>query len=191
MTISPGSSLQNPSYRPIEDRVSSLPTGLGICVTAGIAAALVDLYLRVPLHLPGWRGLIVMGLLVAARQLSGRGWAANFAAFVAACTSLALAGPPRFTTLALLAPGLAIDAVYILLPRWPASALVAGLAAGLGNVVKFAVSFFAFAGFAHGDGAVTSMLMPWVSHFGFGLCGGIIAVLLTRPGQTEPRSAIQ
>jgi ABC-type thiamin/hydroxymethylpyrimidine transport system permease subunit len=148
----------------------------------------VDLYLRVPLHLPGWRGLIVMGLLVAARQLSGRAWAASFAGFAAACTSLALAGPPRFTTLALLAPGLAIDAIFILFPRWPASVLVAGLAAGLGNVVKFAVSFLAFTAFAQRDGAVTSVLMPWFSHFGFGLCGGIIAVLLTRPRKPETKA---
>ncbi len=132
--------------------------------------------------------LITMGLLVAARQLSGRAWGASAAAFAAALTSLALAGPPRFTTLALLAPGLVIDAVYVLCPRWPASALVAGLAAGLGNVTKFAISFFAFATFAHGDGVITSaMLMPWASHFGFGLCGGIIAVLLTKSSQPADR----
>jgi hypothetical protein len=185
MTISPGSSLRNPSFRPIEGWASSLPAGLGICIAAGIAAGLADLYVRLPLHLPGWRGLIVMGLLIAARQLSGRAWAASFAGFAAACASLALAGPPRFTTLALLAPGIAIDALYLSFPRLSASALLAGLVAGLGNLVKFAVSFFAFAGFAHGDGAINATLMPWISHFGFGFCGGLIAVLLTKPWRSN------
>ena len=180
MTISAGSSLQNQSSSLTSTEAFSLRSGIGICLLSGIATALVDLYLRVPLHMPGWRGLITMGLLVAARRLSGRAWGASAAAFAAALASLALAGPPRFSTLAFLIPGLVIDCVCLLLSRWQTSLLVAGLAAGLGNVAKFAVTLFAVSALAR-DGNVAFVPMPWFSHFGFGFCGGLIAVLLTRP----------
>jgi hypothetical protein len=190
MTISTGSSLQNRSSRLTSVQAFSLQSGLGICLLSGVAAALVDLYLRAPLHLPGWRGLITMGLLVTARQLSGRAWGATAAAFAAALTSLALAGPPRFTTLAFLVPGLVIDGFCLLAARRKMNIFVAGLAGGLGNVAKLAITFFGVATFAQGGGAASHMLMPWLSHFGFGLCGGLLAMLLASPlgaNSVDPR----
>ena len=181
MTISPGSSLQNRSSSFIRIWFFSLEGSLGICILAGIAMAMADLLLRLPLHVPGWRGLITMGLLVAARGLSGRAWGASAAAFAAALTSLALAGPPRFSTLAFLIPGLVIDAVCLLGPRpWQSSTLAAGLAAGLGNSAKFAVTLFGAAMLARREGAGAVLLLPWLSHFGFGLCGGLIAAQLVK-----------
>jgi len=176
MTTSTGSSLQNPSSRLTSLSPASLQGGLGVCVLAGVAAGLADIYIHVPLHMPGWRGLITMGLFIAARQISGRTWAASAAAFAACLTSLALAGPPRFTTLAFLVPGLVIDLIYLLAPRFGSSVLLAGLAAGLGNVAKFAITFAGFAMVARN--LTASAFLPWASHFAFGLLGGVLAALL-------------
>ncbi len=185
MTTSLGSSLQNQFSKPISGRTFSVQSGLGLCVLIGVVAALVDVYLRLPLHLPGWRGFITMGLFIAARRLTGRGWAASASAFAAALTALALAGPPRFSTLAFLVPGLVIDGLYFVDRRWQGSILLAGIAAALGNVAKFAIAFLGVSIFAQSDGSVSFMLLPWVSHFGFGLCGGLVAALLTQSGQRK------
>jgi len=179
MTISTGSSLPNPSSRPTSLSPASLQ-GLGVCILAGVASALVDLYLRLPLHMPGWRGLLTMGFFIAARHLSGRTWAASAAAFAACLTSLALAGPPRFTTLVFLVPGLVIDLVYALAPRFGTSVILAGLAAGLGNVAKFAVSLVAVATMARRS-ETTAAILPWAGHFAFGLFGGVLAALAMKP----------
>jgi len=178
MTTSTGSSLQNPSSRLTSLSPASLQAGLGVCILAGVAAALTDLYVHLPLHMPGWRGLLVMGCFIAARQVSGRTWGASAAAFAACLTSLALAGPPRFTTLALLVPGLVIDLVYLLAPRFQKSVLLAGLAAGLANVAKLAITFSGFAMVARN--LTASAVLPWASHFAFGLLGGALAAIAVK-----------
>jgi hypothetical protein len=126
-----------------------------------------------------------MGLLVAARKVSGREWAASTAAVVAVLTAIALEGPPRFTTLAFLLPGLVIDAFGLLLPRWERFAVFAGVVAGLANVVKFAVGFAGIVVIAHTNTAYTAALTPWISHFVFGFCGGLVAALLCRQGSAN------
>jgi len=131
------------------------------------------------MHMPGWRGLLIMGILVTARQVSGRNWAASAAAFTAALTSLALAGPPRFSTLVFLGPGLMIDLVYLAAPRLQARVFIAALAAALGNVTKFAVSFSGYSVFTRN--LTANELLPWLSHFAFGCLGGILAFMLAMP----------
>ena len=140
MTISTGSSLQNRSSTATRSWTRSIQGGLGICVLAGVLAALVDLELRLPLHMPGWRGLLTMALFVGARRLSDRPWGASAAALVAALASIALAGAPRFGTLSFLAPGVVIDAVCLTVASGRTDRLAAALGGAVGNAVKLAIS---------------------------------------------------
>lgn len=184
MTHSIGGSPRKTFFPATDALAGSLPVGLGFCIAAGVAAGISELYLHLPLHLPGWRGLFSMALLVLARRLSGLPWGASAAGFAAALTCLALGGVPRFGTLALLAPGLMIDACCLALtkkrPDAAGAAALLAFAAGLGNVVKFALGgalIVGSVGLAHRSGG--GLLLPWMSHLGFGFCGGLLAVLVS------------
>jgi len=193
MTTSNGASLPSRSSR-ATDPTSPSPTSpspttlwadLGVFVVVGVAAAVIDLYMRAPLHMPGWRGLFTMGFFIAARQFSARAWAASAAAGVTALASVALAGPPQFSTLAFLVPGLAIDLVYGLGSRFREKAAFAGFAAGLANMAKLAVTFL-FAAAVTQRNETAGMILPWVSHFALGCAGGVLAALAVR--WSEPKA---
>jgi hypothetical protein len=182
MITSPGNSLRNPSSTATSGTPLALPAGLAVCAAAGIVAALIDLELHVPLRMPGWRGLIVVALLVAARRVSARGWGATGAAFCAAVTSLVLAGPPQFGTLSYLAPGVAIDAMCWIVAGGRTTLLGASLGGALGNVLKLAVSLLGVGlaarhGGGGGGGGAMGSLFPWLAHLAFGLVGGLVAAV--------------
>jgi hypothetical protein len=187
MTISTGSSLQNRSSTATKSWTQSIQGGLGICVVAGIVAALVDLELHVPLHMPGWRGLITIGVLVAARRLSDRPWGASAAALVAALVSIALAGAPRFGTLSFLAPGLVIDAVCLTIAAGRTDLLAAAFGGAIGNAAKLAVSLVGIGVATRRNMEGFAFYMPWLGHLAFGLAGGLLAVLCT-PGSRRAGS---
>ena len=189
MTISTGSSLQNRSSTATRSWTRSIQGGLGVCVVAGVLAALVDLELRLPLHMPGWRGLITMALFVGARRLSDRPWGSSVAALVAALVSIALAGAPRFGTLSFLAPGVVIDAVCLTVAFGRTDVLAAALGGALGNAAKLAIGLV-------GAGVTTrrnmegfAFYVPWLSHLAFGLVGGLLAVPCTPRSNRSRRAA--
>ncbi|WP_068021401.1 hypothetical protein [Rhodoplanes sp. Z2-YC6860] len=133
----------------------------------------VDTWLRLPLHLPGWRGLIVMAILVAARGVTGRSWAASAAACTAAIFGMANGSIGPHGALVYLLPGLVIDSLSLFGPAVRNSLLGIGFSAGLANAVKF-VSIVVFgAGFGR-----SGLLYPLSSHFLFGLAGGVFAAFL-------------
>ena len=188
MTISTGSSLQNRSSTATKSWARSIQGGLGICVVAGVLAALVDLELRLPLHMPGWRGLITMALFVGARRLSDRPWGASAAALVAALASIALAGAPRFGTLSFLVPGVVIDAVCLTVTLGRADFLTAALGGAIGNAAKLAISLVGVGVTTRRNMEGFAFYVPWLGHLAFGLAGGLLAVLCT-PGSRRSRRA--
>jgi len=192
MTTLTGSSLRKTSSANIESWSASLAGGLGICLVFGVAIAAADAMVRLPLHLPGWRGLIAMALLVLARRLNGRAWGATGTAFVAAAASLASGEISRFGPLTYLVPGLIIDVFCLIfsarLNGRRNSLLILGMAAGLANAGKFAVTLFGMAALAPRNTA-GALLLPLLSHFGFGLCGGLLAMLFGRHPKSKPDGA--
>ena len=148
-------------------------TGFGICLIAGGLVWAADAWLRLPLHLPGWRGLIVMAILVGARGVTGQPWAASVAACSAAVVGLAAGDIGPHGVLIYLLPGLIIDSFGPLGPAWRSSLLRIGISAGVANAAKF-ISILALGAGFRGVG----FLLPLSSHFLFGLAGGAFAAVL-------------
>lgn len=173
MTISTGNSLQKTSSGSIEASVSAL-SGIGVCLAAGALAVAADALVRIPMQLPGWRGLIVMALFVAARCATGRSWAASCSACAAAAFGFALGGLGPQGALAYLAPGLIIDAVCLLGSPWRNRSVLFGVAGGVGNAAKFAVALVV-GGFGQRGFGGSGLIVPLLNHFAFGLAGGLAA----------------
>lgn len=161
------------------DAAASVASGFGICLIAGGLVWAVDAWLRLPLHLPGWRGLIVMAILVAARGVTGLPWAASAAVCSAAVVGFAAGNIGPHGVLIYLLPGLIIDCFGLLGPAWRSSLLRIGFSAGVANAAKF-IGILSFGAGFRGVG----FLLPLSSHFLFGLAGGAFAAfLLMRAGR--------
>ena len=173
MTALTGNSLRK-TFSADTEAAISISAGLGICFSAGVLIWAVDAWLRLPLHMPGWRGMITMAALVAARGLAGRRWAASAAALTSAMLGLSVGGAGPHGALVYLLPGLVIDCLSFFFGlAWRRSVLAIGCSAGLANAVKF-VSVLAFGAGFGGSG----LLWPLFSHFLFGLTGGIFAAFV-------------
>src|ERR1700754_3644292 len=108
MTDFNGSSRQK-TFSGSTDAAVGASTGFGICLLAGGLVWAVDAWLRLPLHLPGWRGLIVIAILVGARGITGLPWAASAAVCSAAVVGFAAGDIGPHGVLIYLLPGLIID----------------------------------------------------------------------------------
>jgi hypothetical protein len=144
-----------------------------ICTGLGGVSAVFDMLERMPLHLPGHRGLTGMGILVIARCLTRQSWSASA---TAAASALIVAMPfagehPRAAMLYLLS-GMVIDATCALFSTWRDRVWFLALAAGLANGTK------AIALWLLGDRIAVGFGVQLVSHIGFGLCGGLLAAQL-------------
>ncbi|GEC17223.1 hypothetical protein J2S34_003209 [Nitrobacter winogradskyi] len=151
----------------------NLSSSFGICLLAGGLVWAVDAWLRVPLHLPGWRGLIVMAILVAARGVTGLPWAATAAVCSAAVIGFAAGNIGPHGVLIYLLPGLILDCFGMLGPAWRSSLWRIGFSAGVANALKF-IAVLAFGAGFRGVGS----FLPLTSHFLFGLAGGSLAAIL-------------
>ena len=155
------------------DAAASWRRGLLICASLGAAAALFDMLVRMPLHLPGHRGLIGMGILVLARVLTRQPWSASA---TAATSALIVAAPVisarPSAALLYLVSALVLDAACLVFAAWRERVWFLALAAGLGNGAK-AVALWLL-----GDRIAAGFGVQLASHIGFGLCGGLIAAQL-------------
>ncbi len=165
MTGSTGSSPRRASFGATDAWTGSVGAGLVACVVLGVLIVLADVHLRLPLHMPGWRGVIGMGLLVLARRITGQPWGASLTALASALASFYLAQDMRFGPLAYLLPGLVVDLVCNSSFAARRPVLGAAVAAGLGNLAKLAV------------GALSAMLLA-SKGFGFGLAGAALSHVL-------------
>jgi hypothetical protein len=155
------------------DAAASWRRGLLIWSALGVGAAAFDMLVRMPLHLPGHRGLVGMGILVLARMLTRQPWSA---AATAATSALIVASPivsARPSAAALyLVSALVLDAACLLFATWRERVWFLAIAAGLGNGAK-AVALWLL-----GDRIAAGFGVQLASHIGFGLCGGLIAAQL-------------
>jgi hypothetical protein len=173
MAIATGASRARTSSSAIDAAAAPWRRGLLICVSLGVIAALFDMLVRMPLHLPGHRGLIGMGILVLARVSTRQPWSASATAATAALiiATPVISARPSAAMLYLLS-ALVLDAACLLLALWRERVWFLALAAGLGNGAK-AVALWLL-----GDRIAAGFGVQLASHIGFGLAGGFIAAQL-------------
>jgi hypothetical protein len=173
MAIATGASRARTSSSAIDAAAASGRRSLLVCIALGVAAAAFDMLVRMPLHVPGHRGLVGMGILVVARILTRQPWSASA---TAATSALIVAAPvisARPSAAALyLVSALVLDALCWLFAAWRERVWSLALAAGLGNGAK-AVALWLL-----GDRIAAGFGVQLASHIGFGLCGGFIAAQL-------------
>lgn len=173
MTTSTGKLHQGISFGSTKNPVS-LRNAAAICIGSGILIAAADTFVRIPLQLPGWRGLLVMAVIVAAHRSTGRQWTASAAAAIATLAGMAMGGSAQQGLMSYLVPGLIFDLLCVMLPSLQHRIAFAGAAAGLAHAAKFAV-MMGLAGWGHRTIAGGALIVPLLSHFVFGLGGGLIA----------------
>jgi hypothetical protein len=173
METAAGASRARTSSSAIDAAAVSWRRGLLICISLGVIAALFDMLVRMPLHLPGHRGLVGMAILVLARVLTRQPWGASA---TAATSALIVAAPvlsarPSAAALYLIS-ALVLDAACLLFATWRERVWFLALAAGLANGAKAATLWLL------GDRIAAGFGIQLASHIGFGLCGGLIAAQL-------------
>ncbi len=140
------------------------------CVVAGVALVLADKYIRAPLHVPGWRGLIAIALLVGARRWSLSAVACTGSAVVAVALHTGMGGAPMSGVFAYLIPAIVLD--LCLSRRASIGVLLAALAGGLANAARLLPALAGGRVPGVSDGA---LWYPIATHVLFGACGSLIA----------------
>lgn len=144
-----------------------------ICIGIGIALVLADKHLRIPLHVPGWRGLIAIALLVTARRWSLSAFACTGAAIAAIALSTGTGGAPMSSVFSFLMPAIVLDLCFLL--RAQPAVWFAALAGGLANATRLLPIVAGGRVPGVSDGA---LWYPVATHFLFGACGSLIAFAL-------------
>lgn len=143
---------------------------VAICICIGIALVLADRWIRAPLHVPGWRGLIAMALLVAARRWSLAQFACTGAAVTALALNAGMGGAPLSGVFSYLIPAIVLDLCFLTRSQpgvWPAA-----IAGGLANATRLLPALAGGRVPGVTDGA---LWYPIITHFLFGACGSLIA----------------
>lgn len=143
---------------------------VAICVGMGVALVLADRWIRIPLHVPGWRGLIAVALLVAARRWSLVPFACTGAAVTALAFNAGIGGVPLSGVFTYLIPALVLDLCF--LARAQPGVWLAALAGGLANAARL---FPVLAGGRVPGVTDGALWYPLTTHFLFGACGSLIA----------------
>ena len=185
-----GDSRRKTSSGNIERALESPGAGVLICIAIGVLAVGIDATFHLPLGLPGHRGLTLMALLVSARCVTHRPWAATLAA-----SSAAVAAATPALGLTSLAPwlyllsGLVVDGLCLGPHAWCGSVWFVTVAAGLGNGAKaIALRLMGDVAAGHGVWQAHGFAFSLLSHLAFGCLGGLIAAQLWSTTRTRPRT---
>ncbi len=151
--------------------------GLGVLAVALLA------YLRLPLRIPGHKGLIWIGLLMVGRLVSQRRWAATTTSAGAAATSLLpiMGFKDPLDTVVLLISGIVLDFGYRLSPRFVMSIWGVALLGALAHATKPMGKLLASAGsgFPY-PSLISGLAYPLALHALFGAAGAILAMISIR-----------
>lgn len=149
----------------------------------GVLAVTLLAYLRLPLKIPGHKGLIWIGLLIVGRLVSQRRWAATTSSASAAAISLlpVMGFKDPLDTAVFLISGFVLDLGYLLSPRLVVSiwgvALLGALAHTVKPIAKLLVSVGS--GFPY-PSLMLGLAYPLALHALFGAAGAILAVISIR-----------
>jgi cell shape-determining protein MreD len=149
--------------------------------SAGILAVWFHEALRWPLNLPGRHGLELMAILMFVRLSAPQYYAATLAAMGGVSASLLFNDAAGVGSLILLAQGLFIDSAHRLLKHHSLTLWLMMVVTALAHMLKPMIKF----GFQSGMGIVSDslshgLLYPLITHFSFGLIGGLAGLLAWR-----------
>ena len=180
MARSDGISLTSELSRRLRTRAAAETAFL---IGLGVVAVALHAYLRLPLKIPGHKGLIWIGLLMVGRLVSQRRWAATTTSASAAATSLLpiMGFKDPLDTVVFLISGFVLDLGYLLSPRLVVSiwgvALMGAVAHATKPMAKLLVSVGS--GFPY-PSLLTGLAYPLALHALFGAAGAILAVISIR-----------
>ena len=149
--------------------------------SAGILAVWFHEALRWPLNLPGRHGLELMAILLFVRMSAPQHYAATLAAMGGIAASLLFNDAPGVGNLILFAQGLFIDSAHRLLKRHSLTLWLMLVVTALAHMLKPMIKF----GFQSSMGIVSDslshgLLYPLITHFSFGLIGGLAGFMAWR-----------
>jgi hypothetical protein len=180
MTIFAGNWLRRTSSRNF-DAPYALVYLVVACIGAGVLVALVDWLVHIPWRPPGWRGFLVITILVGTRIATKQKWVATLTAIAAVVASLAFRDPEITTITGYIFAGLCIDALLLLAPRWRSNVAYIAAVGGIANMAKFVATPLAIAA-GHAVSGSGGWAGPLLGHFLFGATGALIAsLILLRP----------
>jgi len=136
-----------------------------------VALVLADEWIRAPLRVPGWRGLIAIALLVGARRWSRSAFACTGAAVVAVALNADAGASLMAGVFTYLIPALLLDLCFLL--RAQPGMAFAALAGGLANATRLLPMLAGGRVPGVSDG---TLWYPVATHFAFGACGSLIAL---------------
>lgn len=160
---------------------SGTAIGLLLLLGAGAAAAILHESFRWPLRMPGHHGLEWLAILVFARVLSTRPWAAFALACGAALTALTPLGGHEGSVrpLTYLVQGFTLDLLYLLILRYRLPLALSVLAGALTHALSpLLKSLMALGGAAGFDSLSKGLAFPLMTHAGFGATGAAVGLLL-------------
>ncbi|MFQ5943989.1 MAG: hypothetical protein ACE5JF_10590 [Anaerolineales bacterium] len=149
----------------------------------GILAVTLHAYLRLPLKVPGHKGLIWIGLLMIGRLASQRRWAATTTSTSAAVTTLLpiMGFKDPLDTAVFLISGIVVDLGFLLSPRFVVSFWGVALLGALSHATKPVAKSLASAGSGLSyPSLMTGVAYPLLLHALFGAVGAILAVISIR-----------
>lgn len=157
---------------------------LALIFGAGVLAVVLHEVFRWPMKLPGRHGLELMAILLFVRCASSERYATTLAALGGASVTLIAQHNAGVDATVLLLQGLALDGLYALVAGHAWTWYVLPLIAGAAHAIKPLVKLF----FQAGAGIVSGSLAfglgyPLLTHFIFGLVGGLVGVMAWRAMQ--------
>jgi len=150
---------------------------------AGVFGALVQHYIKMPMHLPGKQGLLFMLILTSCASLSGLKGAGSIASSGAALYFLLfqMSGGDLFRPFLLILVGISLDAGMVLWRKFNKPLLLLGLVGALSwAVVPVARIFIAsFTGIFYKSFA-SGIIYPVATHMFFGFLAAFVAAIALR-----------
>lgn len=155
-----------------------------LILSAGALTVWFHEALRWPLNLPGRHGLELMAVLMFVRLSASQVYAASLAAMGGVTASLVFNDAAGVGAMILLAQGVFIDSAYRLLKHHSLTLLLMILVTAIAHMLKPLIKL----SFQSGLGIVSDsldhgLLYPLVTHFCFGLVGGLAGLLAWRSMQ--------
>ncbi len=155
-----------------------------LILSAGALTVWFHEALRWPLNLPGRHGLELMAILMFVRLSARQTYAASLAAMGGVSASLLINDAAGVAAIILLAQGLFIDSAYRLLKHHSLTLAMMIMVTALAHMLKplIKLSLQSNLGIVS-DSLDQGLLYPLVTHFCFGLVGGLAGLLAWRSMQ--------
>lgn len=155
---------------------------------AGVLAMLIHENFRYGLELPGRQGLTLMAILVFVRCSGRYGYTGTLAGLGAFSGALLFRDNPM-AAMIVLSQGMLLDVAYQWFKKPLLGLWLMPLAAGLVHMIKPVIKFGWMASVGPSDGAFRhGLVYPFLTHFAFGLVGGLVGYFAWRGWQSRKKT---